>query len=149
MRKNWIALAAALALIAVTAPAGAQTTDKAKAAPAASATGAPAASAAPAASPAPATSAAPAASTPPARASKPKIGSGSKKNLVNLNAASAAQLKALPGGSDAEAARIIAGRPYGSKAFLLTNKVIDAARYEEIKALVVAGEPAKATAAKK
>lgn len=60
--------------------------------------------------------------------------------LVNLNAATAAELKKLPGGSDEEAARIIAGRPYNSKAFLVTNQVIGMGRYAQIKGLVVAGE---------
>jgi DNA uptake protein ComE-like DNA-binding protein len=149
MLKNRIALAATLALLAVVAPAGAQTTDKAKAATAASGTAPPTATPAPSAAAAPAANAAPAASTAPGRAPKTKMSSNSTKNRVNLNSASAAQLKALPGGSDAEAARIIAGRPYNSKAFLLTNKVIDAARYDEIKALVVAGEPTTPAASKK
>jgi len=65
------------------------------------------------------------------------------KKLVNLNAATAKELKGLPGGSDEEAARIIAGRPYNSKALLVTNKVISEGRYVEIKALVVAGEGSK------
>ena len=72
-----------------------------------------------------------------------------KKNQVNLNAASVKELKALPGGSDEEAARIIAGRPYNSKADLLTSKVISEGRYAAIKSLVVAGQPAKAAAPKK
>ena len=53
----------------------------------------------------------------------------------------------MPGGSDQEAATIIAGRPYNSKADLMTRKVISAGRYAEIKKLVVAGEPAKPAAA--
>ena len=121
MRKIWIPLAAALALLAGAAQAGAKATEEAKATPAASASVA--------------HGKAPAAK-PPAPA---------KKKLVNLNAASPKELKALPGGSDEEAARIIAGRPYNSKAFLVTDKVISEGRYAQIKALVVAGEPAKAT----
>jgi DNA uptake protein ComE-like DNA-binding protein len=65
-----------------------------------------------------------------------------RKKLVNLNAASQAELKGLPGGSEEEAARIVAGRPYNSKAFLVTNQVISASRYEAIKRLVVAGKAA-------
>jgi len=117
MRKSWIPLAAALALLAG-AQAGAATQD-------AKATPVPSASAAPGKAPT---------AKPPATA---------KKKLVNLNAASREELKGLPGGSDEEAARIIAGRPYGSKALLVTNKVISEGRYFEIKSLVVAGEPAK------
>jgi competence protein ComEA len=125
MRKNWISLAAALALLAGAAQMGAAAADDAKATPA------PPASAAQGKAPA---------AKPPATA---------KKKLVNLNAASAKELKSLPGGSDEEAARIIAGRPYNSKAFLVTNKVISEGRYFEIKSLIVAGEPAKPAAPKK
>ena len=124
MRNKWISLAAALALLAGAVQMGAAATQEAKAAPA------------------PSTSAA----SGKAPAAKPAT---AKKKLVNLNAATAKELKALPGGSDEEAARIIAGRPYNSKAFLVTNKVISEGRYFEIKSLVVAGEPAKAAAAKK
>jgi competence protein ComEA len=120
MRKKWILLAAALALLAGAAQAGAAATQDAKAAPV------------------------PSASVAPGKAPTAKMSATAKKNLVNLNAASREELKRLPGGSDEEAARIIAGRPYGSKAFLLTNKVVSEGRYEEIRALVVAGEPTKA-----
>jgi len=126
MRMKWILLAAAPALLAFAAgPVGAAATQDAKATPA------PAASAAQGKAPT---------AKPPATA---------KKKLVNLNAASRAELKALPGGSDEEAARIIAGRPYNSKAVLVTNNVISEGRYFAIKSLVVAGAPAKAAAAKK
>ena len=130
MRKFWISFAAAVALQAGAWQATAQATDAAKAGPA------PAAPAAPAKA---------VAANPPATATKKPA----TKKLVNLNAASRAELKALPGGSDAEADRIIAGRPYNSKAVLLTNKVISDGRYAAIKGLVVAGEPAKAAAPKK
>jgi competence protein ComEA len=125
MRKKWISLAAALALLAGAAQAGAAATEDAKATPV------PSASAAQGKAPT---------AKPPATA---------KKKLVNLNAANRQELKGLPGGSDEEAARIIAGRPYNSKAFLVTNQVISAGRYAEIKALVVAGEPTKPAAPKK
>jgi len=63
-----------------------------------------------------------------------------KKMLVSLNGASKAELMALPGGSADEAERIIAGRPYYSKAFLVTNKIISDGRYHQIKSLVTAGD---------
>ena len=80
---------------------------------------------------------------PSATAAQAKPPAKTEKKLVNLNAATAKELKGLPGGSDEEAARIIAGRPYNSKALLVTNKVISKGRYVEIKALVVAGEGSK------
>ena len=126
MRKIWISLAAALALVAgaVQAVAQRRRTRRPRRSPAS-------ASAAQGKAPA---------AKPPATA---------KKKLVNLNAASAKELKGLPGGSDEEAARIIAGRPYNSKALLVNNKVISEGRYFEIKSLVVAGEPAKPAASRK
>jgi competence protein ComEA len=66
--------------------------------------------------------------------------------LVNINSASSKELKKLPGISDAEAAKIIAGRPYGSKAWLVTHNIIDKEVYENLKKLIVAGQPYKAGA---
>lgn len=71
-----------------------------------------------------------------------------KVKLVSLNSASLAELKTLPGITDKEALQIVAGRPYGSKAWLKTNGVLDPLLYESIKSLVVAGQPSKADAAK-
>jgi competence protein ComEA len=58
--------------------------------------------------------------------------------LVDINSASAAQLKTLPWIGDAEAARIIAGRPYGSKASLVTDQVIPAGVYQVIRHRIIA-----------
>ncbi|OXE36744.1 MAG: hypothetical protein CGW95_05835 [Phenylobacterium zucineum] len=71
-----------------------------------------------------------------------------KIKLVNLNGASIAELKKLPGVGDKEALQIIGGRPYGSKAWLQTRGVIDPVIYQGIKSLVVAGVPSKEDAAK-
>jgi DNA uptake protein ComE-like DNA-binding protein len=58
--------------------------------------------------------------------------------LVDINSASRAQLKTLPGISDTEAGRIIAGRPYLSKADLATKKVIPTGTYVSLKDRVIA-----------
>jgi DNA uptake protein ComE-like DNA-binding protein len=58
--------------------------------------------------------------------------------LVDINSAGKAELKKLPGIGDSEADKIIAGRPYGSKAFLVTRKIIPAGVYEQIKARIIA-----------
>lgn len=71
-----------------------------------------------------------------------------KVKLISLNGASVAELKTLPGITDKEALQIIAGRPYGSKAWLKTNGVLDPVLFQSIKSLVVAGQPSKADAAK-
>ena len=125
MHKYWIALAAAFALLAGAAQAGATATADAKASPV------------------------PPASATRGKAPAAKLSAKPKQKLVNLNAASQRELKGLPGGSDEEAARIIAGRPYNSKAFLLSKQIISAARYGEIKHQIVAGEPTKPATTRK
>ena len=57
---------------------------------------------------------------------------------IDINSASKAQLKKLPGIGDAEADKIIAGRPYGSKAWLVTHNIISGVHYEQIKDLIIA-----------
>jgi DNA uptake protein ComE-like DNA-binding protein len=64
-----------------------------------------------------------------------------KPKLVDINSASKAELKKLPGITDADAAKIIAGRPYGSKAHLVTRNIIDSAVYEKLKQQIVARQP--------
>ena len=57
---------------------------------------------------------------------------------VDINSAGKAELKKLRGVGDAEADRIIAGRPYLSKAHLVTRKVIPHGIYEQIKTQIIA-----------
>ncbi len=76
-----------------------------------------------------------------------KAKAAAKVKLVDINAADKAGLKKLPGISDAEAEKIIAGRPYLSKADLLTEKIVSPGGYDSLKSLVVAKQN-KASAAK-
>ena len=62
---------------------------------------------------------------------------------VDINSASEKQLTKLPGISEADAKRIIAGRPYASKVWLVTNKVIGEGPYSNIKHLIEAKQPFK------
>ena len=61
-----------------------------------------------------------------------------KVKLVDINSAGKAELKTLPGIGDAEADKIIAGRPYLTKAHLVTHSIIPAGTYESIKGRIVA-----------
>lgn len=67
-----------------------------------------------------------------------------KLKRVDINNASVKQLKTLPGIGDDEAARIIAGRPYGSKAWLATQKIIPDGIYVNIKKQIFVGPASKA-----
>ena len=57
---------------------------------------------------------------------------------LDINTASEAELKALPGISEDLAKKIIAGRPYRVKNELLQRKIISAATYDQIKGKIIA-----------
>ena len=61
-----------------------------------------------------------------------------KVELVDINSATEAQLKALPGIGDAYAAKIIAGRPYAKKDQLKAKNIIPAATYDKIQEQIIA-----------
>jgi DNA uptake protein ComE-like DNA-binding protein len=64
-------------------------------------------------------------------------------SLVDINTASAAELKAVPGLSDALAAKIIAGRPYANKAQLKSRNIVPANVYDQMKEAIIAKKAAK------
>lgn len=69
--------------------------------------------------------------------------------LVDINSASRAELKTLQGVGDAEAARIVAGRPYLSKAELVTKNVLPEGVYVALKNQIVAKQATNKPVAKK
>ncbi len=71
-----------------------------------------------------------------AKAKKAKA--AAKVKLVDINSAGKAELKKLPGVGDAQADKIIAGRPYLSKAKLVTQDILPRETYDGLKALVIA-----------
>jgi competence protein ComEA len=60
---------------------------------------------------------------------------------LDINTATADQLKVLPGISDAVSQKIIAGRPYRTKRDLLFKKIISESTYDKIKDQIIAKQP--------
>lgn len=69
---------------------------------------------------------------------KSKPNAPTQAKLVDINSASRTELKRLAGIGDTEADKIIGGRPYLSKADLVTRGIVSAGVYESIKKQVMA-----------
>jgi DNA uptake protein ComE-like DNA-binding protein len=71
----------------------------------------------------------------------PQAAVAPKAAMVDINTASASDLKALPGMTDAETAKIVQGRPYKDPSDLVAKKILSDAEFAKIKDRVTAGHP--------
>ena len=74
---------------------------------------------------------------------KAKEKASAKVKLVDINGSNKAALMKLPGITSADADKIIANRPYGSKTWLANNGIISDTTYFAIRSLIEAKQPFK------
>jgi hypothetical protein len=86
----------------------------------------------------PAATTAPKADSKMAPAPKAETKAAPKADLLDINSATADQLKALKGIGDAYSAAIIKGRPYKGKDELVQKKIVPEKTYAEIKDKIIA-----------
>lgn len=79
----------------------------------------------------------------PSAAQAKAVAAANSGDKLDVNSATADQLKGLPGVGDAYAARIIKGRPYANKTQLVGRGVLPQATYDKLKDMVVASRAKK------
>jgi DNA uptake protein ComE-like DNA-binding protein len=97
--------------------------------------------------PAPAAEAPPAKVAPAAPAAKAAPAPAKKAALLDINSASAEELKTLPGMNEEIVQKLIAGRPYKGKDALLKQSIVDKEGYAKISKLIIAKQMKKVAAA--
>ena len=81
---------------------------------------------------------APAAKPAMEKKAEPAAAKAPAEELIDINTASEEQLKKIAGIGDEYSKKIIAGRPYLSKAYLVTRNIISGVHYQQIKDLIIA-----------
>jgi competence protein ComEA len=76
-------------------------------------------------------------------ASSAKASAATAASKLDINTATADQLKAFPGIGDAYSKRIIDGRPYTAKNQLVSRGVLPEGVYNKIKDQIIASKPKK------
>ena len=71
-------------------------------------------------------------------AAKQQVASQQKADLIDINTATADQLKVIPSIGDAYSAKIIRGRPYKAKNELVQKKILPQAVYNKLKDRIIA-----------
>jgi DNA uptake protein ComE-like DNA-binding protein len=79
----------------------------------------------------------------PAKTAAAPAAAATPDNKLDINTATADQLKAFPGIGDAYSKRIIDGRPYTAKNQLVSRGVLPESVYNKIKDSIIASKPAK------
>jgi DNA uptake protein ComE-like DNA-binding protein len=69
----------------------------------------------------------------------PHTAAAPKAGMVDINNATAVELKNLPGMTEADAARVIQGRPYKDAGELVTKKILPESEFAKIKDRVTTG----------
>jgi competence protein ComEA len=78
-----------------------------------------------------------------AQTPKPAAATAAAAAPLDINTATADQLKAFPGIGDAYSKRIIDGRPYTAKNQLVSRGILPQATYNKIKDQIIATHPKK------
>jgi len=78
----------------------------------------------------------------PATPVKPSVTAAAPKaETVDINTASVAELKSLPGMTEADASKVVHARPYRDIDELISKKIVAEAEFVKIKDRIVAGHP--------